>query len=361
MPSYKNPNWLYLYNAAKLGFSGGSSLHLEETPLNESVLKDLQTSVSILARYAEDGRAISSFTEDMEPTMARALRIDLLKPLTLVHTLNGTFGAVDCSSIPLLVGQNFGAYVLRVSSAIVNRDRQVTLSHKEHVFTVTGDELKRQKALEAARSEYESQMGLFLTERLVEKDYLLLDGVSFFGGPRRFSVDLYEKAKQRKINLLTLAKNTKAMTAKGTDFITTLLVERDFGTWLYHPYLKADIKEHRYGDISFVKLHPSALAAFRCDIPEYLTENDIGDLVSPLTALAEDARCLGYPVCLFLAHRNTQVPSPKMLYYRDELEKMLAAQPFIYRKILLEEKVSSFRRQMYGVKNIWDWEKAGIV
>ena len=324
--------------------------------LEDSIFKDLETSVSILTRYSTEGRPVSSFTEDMEPIMARAPKIELLKPLKVFHSLMSTFAAVDCSSIPLLVGQNFGAYVLRVSSALVNQEKQVELTHKEHVFTVTGDELRRQKALETARLEYESHMGLFLCEKLADEDYLILDGASSFGGPRRFSVNLYQNAKQRRINLLTLAKNTKAMTAKGTDFITTLLCESTLDTWLYHPYLEANLEEHRYGDMSFVKLHPSVPAAFRCDISEYLTENDLTDLISPLTALAQDARCLGYPVCLFLAHRNTQMSSPKMLYYRDELEKMLAIQPQTYHKILLEEKISSFRRQMYGVRNVWDWE-----
>jgi len=215
------------------------------------------------------------------------------------------------------------------------------------------------RELERLRYDYESDMGLRLIDRVDEGDYLLLDGWSSFGKERRFSLDLYNECRKRGINLLTFSKKTNAMTLKGTDFLSALLTEdMNKEVWLYHPYSKANTDEHLYGDISFVKLNASTPIAFRCDIMEYLTDTNLAELISPLTALAQDARCLGYPICLYLAHDSTKVASPKLLYYRDFLERELREKnPKVLRKLSQEEMLANFRsRILYGTKHIWELE-----
>jgi hypothetical protein len=128
----------------------------------------------------------------------------------------------------------------------------------------------------------------------------------------------------------------------------------DNSVWLYHPYAKANIVEHLYCDISFVKLNALAPIAFRCDIIEYLNDTDLVELISPLTALSQDARCFGYPVCLYLAHHFTKTASPKLTYYREILERELRKEhPDALRKLLTEEMLANFRSQvLYGAKHV---------
>jgi len=320
----------------------------------ERPVEDMKSIADRLTEYVEKGRVVSTVVEDMEPIMAVELNIKNLKPLKVMSSTNHVFTAVDCSTIPLVSAHNFGVYVLRVSSTTITPKKEVKTSFKEYISDIMGDKFLRRYVLETERLEHESSMALSLLPQLNEDDYLLLDGPSLFGRTRRFSIDLYYLAQKHHINLLTLSKTTTAMTMKGTDFISSLLVEDMNRAWLYHPYLKAKERDrHMYGDISFVRLNPEVPIAFRCDIMEYLTGKELVDLISPLTFLAQDARCLGYPVALYIAHQETEVASPKLLYYRDQLEGMLPKH--VLHRILLEEKVAGFRREMYGVRNVWDW------
>jgi hypothetical protein len=118
---------------------------------------------------------------------------------------------------------------------------------------------------------------LSLLDQLDRDDYLILDGGSFFGGTTGFSENLYEECRRRGIRLLAIPKRTPStLTLKGTDFLATLLTKHIEGVWFYHPYDEANTDEHLYGDISFVKLNALTPIAFRCDIMEYLTDNDLG-------------------------------------------------------------------------------------
>ncbi|MDH5690573.1 MAG: DNA double-strand break repair nuclease NurA [Candidatus Bathyarchaeota archaeon] len=335
--------------------------------MDERVIKEIKSTADCLCTYAEKGRAIGSLVTVTEPIMAHEPKLELLKPLKVFSSVDKVFAAVDCSTIPLMRGNNFGAYVFRVAATLVKPQsgKEVNWSYEEHFQSVVGNEVHRKARLQSIRFDYESKMGLPLLDKLDRDDYLILDGGSYFGGTRGFSVSLYEECRKRGIKLLTVSKKTQStMTSKGTDFLATLLTKcMDKGVWLYHPFAKAKSDEHLYGDISFIKLNLLTPIAFRCDIMEYLADTDLVELVSPLTALSQDARCFGYPVCLYLAHHFTKTASPKLTYYREVLERELREKhPDALRKLLVEEMLANFRSQvLYGAKHLWDWEGSEIV
>jgi NurA-like 5'-3' nuclease len=47
------------------------------------------------------------------------------------------------------------------------------------------------------------------------------------------------------------------------------------------------------------------------------------ELISPLTFVSEDPRCLGYPVPLYLAHRFSAPAEAMLLNYPDQIERIL--------------------------------------
>lgn len=335
--------------------------------MSEKVLDEIKSAAEGLCKYAERGGVVDSLVYDTEPVMAHEPRLELLKPLRVLSSVDKVFAAVDCSTIPLMRGNNFGAYVFRVSATMVKPQsgKEVNWRYEEHLQSVVGNEIHRKARLQSIRFNYESKIGLSLLNQLNRDDYLILDGGSYFGGTIGFNVSLYEECRKRGIKLLTFSKKTHStMTSRGTDFLATLLTKcMDKGVWLYHPFAKASIDEHLYGDISFVKLNALAPIAFRCDIMEYLADADLVELASPLTALSQDARCLGYPICLYLAHHFTKTASPKLTYYREVLERELREKhPDAFRKLLVEEMLANFRSQvLYGVKRLWDWGDSEIV
>jgi len=335
--------------------------------MDDQLLDEIKSTAEGLCKYAEKGTVVvDSFITDTEPIRAHELKMELLKFLKTFSSVDKVFAAVDCSTIPLMRGNNFGAYMFRAASTLVKPQqvKEVNWSYKEYFQPVYGNETHRMMKLQSIRLDYESRMALVLLDQLDQEDYLILDGGSFFGGTKGFSESLYRECRKRGIILLTIPKRTSAtVTLKGTDFLATLLTKYMDGVWLYHPYQEANTDNHLYGDIAFVKLNALAPIAFRCDIMEYLTDNDLGELISPLTALSQDARCLGYPICLYLAHQFTRTASPKLLHYREVLERELREKdPNILRRLLTEERLANFRSQtLYGAKHLWDWEGSEIV
>jgi hypothetical protein len=71
-----------------------------------------------------------------------------------------------------------------------------------------------------------------------------------------------------------------------------------YDIWVYYPVRKADKDRSLYGDIAIVKLRADSSNVFRCDIMDYLTNQDVTELLSPLTSVSEDPRCIGYPISL---------------------------------------------------------------
>lgn len=333
---------------------------------------DLCSIVKTLKDYVDKG-AFDGSAVQMHKPESISYSPQLQKPLDFVRSFEGKFVAVDCSTKPLMRGNRFGVYLLRVAYASVNpseKENPVTWGPsplEERICTAIGDDVLRGEQLARLRFEFESKLAETILPQLDPSDYLLLDGVSYFGRPedRRFTFALYEKAQRRSLKFLAISKNSPSLIDdKGRDFIANVAVQICTAkAWVYHPIkeLKANLHKHRFGDGSLVKLNPESFRVFRCDIMDYLAEGDIVQLLSPLTSISDDPRCFGYPISLYLAHNFAKVGSEaKLLYYRGLLEKTLADEGLLI-SLKMEEALSNFRSELHGLKYPWELEEHKFV
>lgn len=318
-----------------------------------------------LKLYVDKGRVIGLIDVKEEPALLIKPDVSLIKPLKKVDKFCGCFFAVDCSTRTLKRANNWGIYLMRAAYASVE-GRKVNWEHMERICTVVGDAHARSNFLTDFRIELESQMGLVILNNenvLYHEDprsiYLLLDGGGYFGGERKFRVALYEECKKRGINLLAVSKNSPILhDEKGRDFIATTSILSPYDIWVYHPIREADKDQSLYGDVSIVKLCGESQRVFRCDIMDYLLERPIEDLLSPLTFISEDPRCLGYPVPLWLAHEFT-VPSESMLLnYHDQVENELSKAGLLD-ALRREEFTCRFADELHGLKYAFERELWG--
>jgi len=334
--------------------------------MNDKIKEDLTEMEKKLCLYVEKGR-VTGFTEVREePTIAVKPNPDNIKPLKKLNNFSGQFLAVDCSTRTLKRANNWGIYLMRATYALV-KERNVDWGYNERVCTVIGDARIRYSFLQDIRIEMESQMALnvLISEKFqqyyvdpphLRSIYLLLDGGGYFGGERKFRIWLYEKCEKDGITLLAISKNSPSLhDEKGRDFIATTYALSPYSTWVYHPVRVADKDKSLYGDVSIVKLCEDSLRVFRCDIMEYLTNQGIDEVLSPLTVVAEDPRSLGYPVPLWLAHELSRPSDAMLLSYHDQVEKVLA-EVGLLEALRREEFLCSFADEIHGIKHAFEWE-----
>jgi hypothetical protein len=291
--------------------------------MNEKMIKDFSLMKEKLRDYVEKGRAISFGDVKEEPVIAVKPEKSRIRPLEKMSSCDVHFIAVDCSTRTLRRANNWGIYLLRVSSARV-KGRNVDWDFEERMFTLLGEAYVRRRLLQDARLELESEMALKLVADADDHTCLLLDGASYFGGERKFRASLYEKCEKNAIKLLTISKQSPTLRdEKGRDFAAAAYALAEGSTWVYHPVVKADIHEHLYGDVSLVRLSGESPRVFRCDIMNYLANQPVSDLLSPLTTIAEDPRCIGYPIVLWLAHDFSAPSESQLLNYYDLAETKL--------------------------------------
>jgi hypothetical protein len=254
---------------------------------------------------------------------------------------------------------------MRVSCAAV-RGRAVDWDYSERVCTVVGDARARKSFLQDVRIELESQMALKVLKEALSKSYyvpgdvrsmyLLLDGGGYFGGERKFRVSLYEYCEKNGLNLLAISKNSPSLhDDKGRDLVATTYMMAPYDIWVYYPVRKADKDRSLYGDIAIVKLCAGSPNVFRCDIMDYLTNQDINALLSPLTSVSEDPRCIGYPISLYLAHDFSGPSDSMLLHYHDQIEETLKNAGLLD-TLRREERCCSFADEIHGVKHAFEWE-----
>jgi hypothetical protein len=231
---------------------------------------------------------------------------------------------------------------------------------------VVGDAHVRRSYLQDFRIELESQVALTMLKETISHPYhvhgdvrsmyLLLDGGGYFGGERKFRVSLYEECEKNQIKLLAISKNSPSLhDDKGRDLVATTYMMSPHPVWVYYPVRKADKDRSLYGDIAIVKLCADSSHVFRCDIMDYLTHQDIVELLSPLTTVSEDPRCVGYPISLYLAH-DFSGPSNSMLFsYHDQIEEQLRDAGLL-ETLKREERSCSFADEIHGVKHAFEWE-----
>jgi len=323
-----------------------------------------------LGLYVEKGRVTGSIELREEPVITVKPDPARIKPLKKISKFDGQFFAVDCSTRTLKRANNWGIYLMRSAYASL-KERTVDWGYNERMCTVVGDARMRRDFLHDFRIEMESQIALALLtsksfkayyahEGVSSKDvrsiYLLLDGGGYFGGENKFRIWLYEKCEKDKINLLAVSKNSPSLhDEKGRDFVATTHIMSPYGIWVYHPVRKADKDRSLYGDISIVKLCEGSPYVFRCDIMEYLTDQEVSKLLSPLTCIAEDPRCVGYPITLWLAHEFSAPSDSMLLSYYDQIEDALKKAGLL-EALRREELSCSFADQLHGIKHAFEWE-----
>jgi hypothetical protein len=339
--------------------------------MNAKIKEDLTEMKKKLKEYVDIGRTIDYHNLKEEPMIAGKPDSSKIKPLRKMDSCNMHFLAVDCSTRTLKRANYWGVYLLRVAFALV-KGRDVDWGYEERICTKTGDSHKRAISLRYERLELESEMALNMLNALDIRDlgrskrtdyaldagdYLLLDGASFFGKKRGFSVSLYETCKKNEINLLTVSKQSSTLRdEKGHDFMASVYMLSSYPLWVYYPAGKANTDEHLYGDASVVKLCQESPRFFRCDIMEYLTDREVDKLISPLTFTSEDPRCLGYPVPLWLAH-DFSTPSDSMLFhYYTQIEETLANAGLLD-CLRMEELSCNFPDELHGVRRPFEWER----
>jgi len=323
--------------------------------MNEQIIADLSLMKEKLKEYVEKGRAISFGDVKEEPIIAVKPEKSRIRPLKRMVSCDVHFIAVDCSTRTLRRANNWGIYFLRVSSAKVE-GRNVDWDFEERMFTLVGEAYVRRRLLQDARLELESEMALKLVTDADECTYLLLDGASYFGGERKFRASLYEKCEKNEVKLLTIRKQSPTLRdEKGRDFAAAAYMLAEGCIWVYHPIVKANIHEHLYGDVSLVKLSGESPRVFRCDIMDYLTNRPVDDLLSPLTTIAEDPRCVGYPVVLWLAHDFSAPSESQLLNYHDLAETKLK-EAGVLDTLRREELSCNFTDELHGYRYAFNRE-----
>jgi hypothetical protein len=343
--------------------------------MNDKIMEDLVEMKKKLTEYINKGRVVEFHGVREEPAMAVKPDRCKIKPLVKMKQYEGNFLAVDCSTRTLKRANNWGVYLMRVAYASVE-GRNVVWSYEESIASVVGDRRARSNVLRDRRLQLESEMALKILHEesedsasignktfvgLIEGDYILLDGASFFGGKRGFHTLLYEEALRKKVNLLAISKQSPMLhDEKGRDFMAATSVLAHYPIWVYHPIRQANKDEHLYGDVSLVKLCQDSLRVFRCDIMEYLTHREASELLSPLTAISEDPRCLGYPIALWLAHDFSSPSDSMLLHYHDQVEETVVDDGLLD-VLRLEELSCNFPDELHGVKHPFRWERIEYV
>jgi hypothetical protein len=89
---------------------------------------------------------------------------------------------------------------------------------------------------------------------------------------------------------------------------------------------------------------------------DYLTQQDIGELLSPLTSVSEDPRCVGYPISLYLAHEFSAASNSMLLAYHDQVEDKLN-EIGLLEILRREERSCSFSDQIHGARHAFEREE----
>jgi len=333
--------------------------------VSEHIKNDLTEMEKRLKLYIDKGRVTGTIGVREEPVISASPNASLIKPLRKLSEFSGDFLAVDCSTRTLKRANNWGIYLMRAAYASV-RERDVDWGYNERICTVVGDANGRSNFLKDIRIELESQMALDLLRNKTElfyydhtnsrSNYLLLDGGGYFGGERKFRVSLYEKCESDDIILLAISKNSPSLhDEKGRDFIAVTYTLSPYAIWVYHPVRKADKDKSLYGDITVVKFCSESPRVFRCDVMEYLTNREISEILSPLTCISEDPRCVGYPIALWLAHEFSAPSDSMLLSYYDQIEEALG-NAGVLEALRREEFSCSFADELHGIKHAFEWE-----
>jgi len=329
------------------------------------ISEDLAEMTKKLKEYVDKGRVVGYQEVREEPVIVEKPDKSKIKPLKKVKKCDVHFMAVDCSTRTLKRANNWGVYLFRTAYAVV-MGRDVNWGYEERMCTSIGDAYHRSNLLKDIRLELESEMALYILQAegtmfyddypYGRRKYLLLDGSGYFGGERKFRVSLFEACKNDEITLLTMSKSSPMLhDERGRDLVATTTILSSYPIWVYYPAKKANKDEHLYGDVSIIKLCEDSSRAFRCDIMEYLTDREMSELLSPLTFISEDPRCLGYPIPLWLAHDFSRPSDSMLLHYYAQVEETLANEG-LQDHLHMEELSCNFSDTLHRIKHPYERE-----
>jgi hypothetical protein len=91
---------------------------------------------------------------------------------------------------------------------------------------------------------------------------------------------------------------------------------------------------------------------------DYLINRNIGELLSPLTSISEDPRCIGYPIPLWLAHDFSAPSDAKLIHYCKQVENTLRDAGLLD-ALKREELSCSFADELHGIRYPFQRESWG--
>ena len=333
--------------------------------------REMVEAVQDLRKYVDKGVPTMEAPPEGDPSFEE-VRWEKFRPVAASKP-DGLMLSVDASSYTLLSGNYWRVGVSRCAyvAVEVRGEKPVVVEEgcEDHIFGVVCPPTRRLYEVWSRLRGFESELALRIIKSLDlgQEDFCLLDGAAYFGGAKNFLLLLYEEAKKRDINMVTIPKRSlRLMDSQGRDLLASLSITGERlhharslpETWIYYPIRVGEVRGLRlYAKVSAVKLSPSSRRVFRCDLIDYMVKEEDVELatqaVSKLAYLARDARCDGYPAPLYLAHRWTAIPESKLLEYEEEVQWRLK-EAGLLDELLREAEAASFRKVLLGVTHDYE-------
>jgi len=262
---------------------------------------------------------------------------------------------VDGGNSEILGSANFSLQLIRVYAYVSLKNKFVssekndffllikTVGGKEikfncEIFPIKGDVLIDCEDLELDISDETIKQGIFnaktekigelarrfseikIAEKIIGKldpgDMIVMDGTleSSYTNEQKYLEKLYEKAKQRKVLVVALAKTTTMLTEKGNNLLGLLNNIGEEKLWYYHPLAEVSNQSHK-ADICVAKLNKKTEHVFRIEIYKE-QKQDINKAIEMLASNSTDLSFPGYPYGLVKADSLARVSNSEKEHYK---------------------------------------------
>ncbi len=165
----------------------------------------------------------------------------------------------------------------------------------------------------AARRFAELRIAKYVSDRKIA-DVIVLDGnlQCTYTGENIFLENLYASCEKNHVLLCGICKTTSIFTDNG-NLVGVVLMNLNKDSWLYHPVVDIENKNHR-AEMAFVKLHDKSRHAFRFEILKN-QRAEMNESVNLISSNCRDPVFIGYPYGLIEADRIARVSNQE----RDSL------------------------------------------
>ena len=156
-----------------------------------------------------------------------------------------------------------------------------------------------------ARRFAELNVGKELISRVDNCDSIIFDGSldTKYNNEKELFDDIYNLAKEKKVNVCGLSKTCELFTDKGGSVISLLNELQPETKWYYYPLAKFD----KMYDICFVKLNENSQYIFRLDF-----NGNVDNVLSLLSHNSNDPVFMGYPYGLIEADRFARISNKEV-------------------------------------------------